>query len=114
MGKDITMRIYNSTQTSYRINAAFIRNNSRASEPRSASIHLLDSTTRAERNPSNILRKRAPPEFWNEMTELLTDIDGLPVLVRLLIKDTGRIAIRSCFQGKRYSFAGLKHPREDG
>jgi DNA-binding response OmpR family regulator len=28
-----------------------------------------------------------PPKPWSEAVELLTDIDGLPVLVRLLIKD---------------------------
>jgi len=72
------MRIHNSIQTSDRINA---------SEPRSGSIRLVSSSTRAGRDPSKVRRPRVPRKPRNEMAELLTDIDGLPVLVRLLIRD---------------------------
>jgi DNA-binding winged helix-turn-helix (wHTH) protein len=72
------MRIHNSIQASDRLNA---------SEPRSGSIHLLDSSTRAGRDQSDVRGPRVPPKSRNEMAELLTDIDGLPVLVRLLITD---------------------------
>jgi DNA-binding winged helix-turn-helix (wHTH) protein len=72
------MKIHNSIRASDRPNA---------SEPRSGSIHLLNSSTRAGRDQSNVRRPRVPPKSRNEMAELLTDIDGLPVLVRLLIRD---------------------------
>jgi DNA-binding winged helix-turn-helix (wHTH) protein len=81
------MRTHNSIQTSDRIDAAFIGTDSRTSEPRSASIHLLSSSTRAGRNPSDVRTRRITPKLRNEMAELLKDIDGLPSLVRLLIKD---------------------------
>jgi DNA-binding winged helix-turn-helix (wHTH) protein len=86
-GKVITMRTHNSIQTSDRIDAAFIGMDSRTSEPRSTSIRLPSSSTRAGRNASNVRSRRIPPKLRNEMAELLTDIDGLSVLVRLLIKD---------------------------
>jgi DNA-binding winged helix-turn-helix (wHTH) protein len=81
------MRTHNSIQTSDRIDAAFIGMDSRTSEPRSTSIRLPSSSTRAGRNASNVRSRRIPPKLRNEMAELLTDIDGLSVLVRLLIKD---------------------------
>jgi DNA-binding winged helix-turn-helix (wHTH) protein len=39
------------------------------------------------RNQSNVRSRRMPPNTRNEMVELVTDIDGLPILVRLLIED---------------------------
>jgi len=79
------MRIHNSIQTSDRINAAFTTD-SRASEPRSASVRLLSSSTSAGRVSSNV-RSRVSPKLRDERVELLTDIDGFPILVRLLIED---------------------------
>jgi DNA-binding winged helix-turn-helix (wHTH) protein len=81
------IRIHNSIQTSDRIKAAFIRTDSKTSDARLTSVHLLNSPTRAGRPPSNVRRNRVPPKLWNETAEFLTNIDGLPVLVRLLIKD---------------------------
>ena len=81
------MAIHNSIQTSNRINAAFVGTDSQTSEPRSASIHLLSPSTRAGEDPSNVRIPRASPKLQSEMAELLTDIDGLPFLVRLVIKD---------------------------
>jgi DNA-binding winged helix-turn-helix (wHTH) protein len=85
-GKGIAMRNHSSIRLSDRINAAFIGADSKASEPRSASIHLLGAPTRAGRNASTG-RRRVRQKLRSEMAELLTDIDGSPVLVRLLIKD---------------------------
>jgi DNA-binding winged helix-turn-helix (wHTH) protein len=81
------MRNHGNIRTSNRVNAAFIGTDSKASEPRSASIHLLGASTRAGRDASTVRRRRVPQKLRSEMAELLTDIDGLPVLVRLLIED---------------------------
>jgi DNA-binding winged helix-turn-helix (wHTH) protein len=81
------MRNHSSIRISDRLNAAFIGTDSKASEPRSASIHLLGASARAGRDASIVRRRRVPQKLRSEMAELLTDIDGLPVLVRLLIKD---------------------------
>jgi DNA-binding winged helix-turn-helix (wHTH) protein len=81
------MRSQSSIRTSDRINAAFIGTDSRALEPRSASIHLLSVSARAGRDASTVRKRRVPQKLRSEMAELLIDIDGLPVLVRLLIKD---------------------------
>jgi DNA-binding response OmpR family regulator len=58
----------------------------RTSERRSASIHLLRSSTRAGHR-SVVHGTRVPSTVRNEAAELLADIDGLPVLVRFLLKD---------------------------
>jgi DNA-binding winged helix-turn-helix (wHTH) protein len=79
------MRTHNSIQTSD--DAAFIGTDSRNSAPRLASIHLLSSSTRAGQNPGDVRTRRITPKCRNEMAELLTNIDGLPIVVRLLIKD---------------------------
>jgi DNA-binding winged helix-turn-helix (wHTH) protein len=71
------MRAQNSIQTSDRIDAAFIGTDSRTSEPRSASIHLLSSSTRAGRSPGDARTRRITSKLRNEITELLKDIDGL-------------------------------------
>ena len=84
--KGFAMRDHSSIRLSDRINAAFIGTDSKASEPRSASIHLLGAPTRTGRNASTGQR-RVRQKLRSEIAELLTDIDGSPVLVRLLIKD---------------------------
>jgi DNA-binding winged helix-turn-helix (wHTH) protein len=72
------MRTSNSIQTSDRVDAAFIGFDLRTSKPKSASVHLLSSSTKV---------RRITPTLRNEMAEFLKDIDGLPTLVRILIKD---------------------------
>jgi DNA-binding winged helix-turn-helix (wHTH) protein len=57
------------------------------SERRSASIHLLSPPTRAVVHRSVVRGPRVPSTQRNEAAELLTDIEGLPVLVRVLLKD---------------------------
>jgi DNA-binding winged helix-turn-helix (wHTH) protein len=86
-GKGIAMRNHSRIRTSDRIKAAFIGTDSKASEPRLASIHLLGASTRDGRDTSTVRRRRVPQKLRSEIAELLTDIDGSPVLVRLLIKD---------------------------
>jgi DNA-binding winged helix-turn-helix (wHTH) protein len=82
------MRAYN---TNYRApdpaKPAFVGADPRASEPRSASIHLLNSSTRPGQHRSAVQGTRTPPALRNEMTELLVDVDGLAVLVRFLVQD---------------------------
>jgi DNA-binding winged helix-turn-helix (wHTH) protein len=80
------MRTHNTKRdTPDRIESAFIRIDSRPAARKSASIHLL--------NPSNSLgqhrsarRARGPSTLQNETAELLADIEGLPILVRLLVQ----------------------------
>jgi len=81
------MKAHSGGHTADRIDAALIGTDSRISAPRSASIHLLSSSTQAGRERSNVRGRRVPQQLRHEMAELLTDIDGLPVLVRLRIKD---------------------------
>jgi DNA-binding winged helix-turn-helix (wHTH) protein len=69
------------------MDTALVGANSRTSVPRSASIHLLNSPARA-RQPWGFVRgTQTPPALRNETAELLADIDGLPILVRFLVKD---------------------------
>jgi DNA-binding response OmpR family regulator len=81
------MRAHNSSHTPDRIDSAFVDAESRTSEPRSVSIHLLNSSDRPDEHRSAVPSKPASPTMQNEMAELLADIDSLPILVRFLIKD---------------------------
>jgi DNA-binding winged helix-turn-helix (wHTH) protein len=82
------MRTHNSSRDApRRIDSAFVGVDSKPSEPRSASIHLLNPSTTPRKHRSVVRSTRMPPTSRNEMAELLADIDGLPVLVRLLFKD---------------------------
>jgi DNA-binding winged helix-turn-helix (wHTH) protein len=78
---------HNSTRGFGRVDTAYTGIDSDTSELRSASIHLLSPSTRAGRDQSNVRNRQMSPKPWMEMAELHTDIDGLPVLVRFLIKD---------------------------
>jgi DNA-binding winged helix-turn-helix (wHTH) protein len=81
------MRAHNSSRgTSNPINSAFAGADQTASKPRSASIHLLDTSTRPGARRST-LSTRTPPTLPNERAELLADVGGLPILVRFLVKD---------------------------
>jgi DNA-binding winged helix-turn-helix (wHTH) protein len=82
------MRAYNTNRhTRDRAEAAFVGADSRTAEPGSASIHLLNSSTRAGQHRGPVRSTRVPPTLRTEMAELLVDVDGLPVLVRFLVKD---------------------------
>jgi DNA-binding response OmpR family regulator len=69
-----------------RIESAFVCVDDVPSQPRSASIHLLNPST-GRREHRSVPRPRRSPTSQNETAELLTEIDGLPVLVRFLVKD---------------------------
>jgi DNA-binding winged helix-turn-helix (wHTH) protein len=82
------MRAYNTNRrTPDRAESAFVGTDSKTSEPRLASVHLLNSATGPGQPRSAVRSSRMPPTLRNEMAELLVDVDGLPVLVRLLVTD---------------------------
>jgi DNA-binding winged helix-turn-helix (wHTH) protein len=88
-GKGVKMRVHDNIHRSGRFDAALAGSDSIAGETRSASIHSLDSSTRAGPHQRHIRTRRAPPKLWNEVAERLTYIDGRPILVRFfLIEDT--------------------------
>jgi DNA-binding winged helix-turn-helix (wHTH) protein len=76
-----------SCRTHHRIDTAFVSADSKPSEPRAASIHLLNPSTTPGKHRSVVSSTGMAPTSRNEMAELLADIDGIPVLVRLLFKD---------------------------
>jgi DNA-binding winged helix-turn-helix (wHTH) protein len=81
------MRAYNTNRrTSDRAQLAFVGADAKTSEPRSASIHLLNSATRPSLH-RNAVRTPMLPALRGEMAEFLVDVDGLPILVRFLLKD---------------------------
>jgi DNA-binding winged helix-turn-helix (wHTH) protein len=82
------MRIHNSSSRRQdRMDSVFVGADSGTSEPRSASIRLLSSSTKAGQHQRVVRSTRVPPTLANKMAELTADIDGVPVLVRLLFKD---------------------------
>jgi DNA-binding response OmpR family regulator len=79
MDKAIAMRTPDTCRaTPHRIDTAFA-----GVDSRSASMRLLNSSTRLGENRS----ARMPPALQNEMVELLADIDGLTIMVRFLVRD---------------------------
>jgi DNA-binding winged helix-turn-helix (wHTH) protein len=80
------MRTRSSSQTPTRMDPVFVGAGSTPSASRSASIRSQDSSTRLEEHRC-ARRTRMPPALQNEMAQLFTEIDGLPILVRLLVKD---------------------------
>jgi DNA-binding winged helix-turn-helix (wHTH) protein len=68
-----------------RTESGFAGTDSRAAEPRS--VHLLNSSARPGQHRSFARRTRIPATLRNGTAEFLTDIDGLPVLFRILVKD---------------------------
>jgi DNA-binding winged helix-turn-helix (wHTH) protein len=76
-----------SRDTAYRTNSEFTRADLTISESRSASIHLLNSSARSGEHWGTIWSTRMPEGFGNETAERLIDIDGLPILVRFVVKD---------------------------
>jgi len=82
------MRVYDANRdTPGRSDPAFIGADSTISESRSASIHLLNPSTRSGGHRSAVRSTRMPPTLQSETAELLADIDGLPILVRFLFKE---------------------------
>src|SRR3977135_504651 len=82
------MRTYDTSPgAGSRIETAFVGASSGMSESRSASIHVLKSPTRAGQYQGSARSAQTLPALRNEMAELVADIDGLPVLVRLFVND---------------------------
>ena len=80
------MRTHNtSRQTRDRMESALLHTDSRTPELRP--IQLLNSSARPGQRRSSVRRTREPPMLPNGRAELLADIEGLPVLVRLLVRD---------------------------
>ncbi|MEH2483309.1 DNA-binding winged helix-turn-helix (wHTH) protein [Nitrobacteraceae bacterium AZCC 2146] len=82
------MRIHNSSRgTLDRMDPAFVGADSRTSVPRSASTHLLNSSSRPGQHRRLVRSTQKPPTLRNETAELLANLDGLPLLLRFLVKD---------------------------
>jgi DNA-binding winged helix-turn-helix (wHTH) protein len=80
------MRSHSSTRViPDRTASAFVGPASITAEPRSA--YLLNSSTRSRQDRSSVRRIQPPATLRDGIAEILTDIDGLPVLFRILVKD---------------------------
>jgi DNA-binding winged helix-turn-helix (wHTH) protein len=77
------MRAYNTNRRiPDRVESAFVGTDPKR---RSASIHLLNSATRTGQHQSAVRSTRVAPTLRKETAELLVEVDGSPVLVRLLV-----------------------------
>jgi DNA-binding winged helix-turn-helix (wHTH) protein len=76
-----------SRDTPHRTNPAFIGADATIPQPRSASIHLLNPSTRSGGHRNVARSTRLQPNSQNEMAELLADVDGLPILVRFRVQN---------------------------
>ena len=77
---------YNSNRkTLDRTEPAFVGTDSRIAESRS--IHFMNSSTRPGQHRSFVRRAQKPATLRNGRTELMADIDGLPVLFRILVEN---------------------------
>jgi DNA-binding response OmpR family regulator len=86
--KELVMRTQNTSPGAHaRIEPALVGAGPATSLPRSASIHVLKSATKAGQRLVFVPSAQRPPTLRNEMVELVADIDGLPVLVRLLVNE---------------------------
>ncbi len=70
-----------------RMNSALHGADSKTVEQKSASIHLLTPTRPGQHHRSAVQGTPMPPALQDEATELLANIDGLPILVRFRIND---------------------------
>ena len=78
------MKSHNSNRNTLdRTEAAFVGTNDRPTEPRS--IHLRNSSTRPGQGRSFVRHTRMPETLG--MAVFLADVDGLPVLFRVLVKN---------------------------
>jgi DNA-binding winged helix-turn-helix (wHTH) protein len=79
------MRTQSSRHTRDRRESAFLHTDTKTPEMRP--IQLLNSSSRVGQHRSSVRRTREPPMLPNGKVELLADIEGLPVLVRLLVQN---------------------------
>jgi DNA-binding winged helix-turn-helix (wHTH) protein len=68
-------------------NSVFVGAASRTSEPNSASIHLLNSTSTLGQHRGPVRGTQMPPTLRDQMADFLVDVEDLPVGIRLLIKE---------------------------
>jgi hypothetical protein len=79
------MRSYNSNrELPARMEPAFASTDPRISDPRAT--YLRNSTTRPGQDRRVVGRTRMPATWQNGLAELPAEIDGLPVLFRILVK----------------------------
>jgi hypothetical protein len=92
------MRSHNNTRViPDRTESAFVGSDSITAEPRST--YLLHSSTRPAHRPRFGRRMQMPATLRDGIAEVLADIDGLPVLFRILVKDAPA-QIQSDFDSK--------------
>jgi DNA-binding winged helix-turn-helix (wHTH) protein len=92
------MRSQNNTRAiPDRTASAFVGSNSRPAQPRSA--YSLNSSTRPGQQRNFVRRVQMPATMRDGIAEILVDIDGLPVLFRILVKDAPP-QIQSDFESK--------------
>ncbi|MDB5576730.1 MAG: DNA-binding response regulator [Bradyrhizobium sp.] len=80
-------------------NSVFIGAASRASEAKSASIHLLNSPTKPGQHRGSVRGTQIPPTLQTQMADFLADVEGLPAGVRLLVKEL-LVEMQSSFVSK--------------
>jgi len=89
--RDDAMRAHNTNRHAHaRMESVFAGAHSKASGPRS--MRLIHSSTDPYRTFGR--RTQEPPMLENEIAEIQTEIDGLPIVVRLVLRD-GRAENRS-------------------
>jgi DNA-binding response OmpR family regulator len=70
-----------------RMGSALVAARSGPSGPRSASVHMLEPSTRRGQHRGLVQNTQTPSGLRNQMAEFLVDVEGLPVAVRILVKE---------------------------
>ena len=70
-----------------RMGSALVAARSGPSVPRSASVHVLEPSTRPGQHRGLVQNAQTPSGLRNQMAEFLIDVEGLPVAVRILVKE---------------------------
>jgi DNA-binding winged helix-turn-helix (wHTH) protein len=97
------MRSHNSIRVTHdRMDSAFVDPDRRTTEQRST--YLLNSSTKQHRN--FVRRTQMPATLRDGIAEILTDIDGLPVLLRIFVKDAPA-QIQSDFESEEVDIHSL-------
>jgi DNA-binding winged helix-turn-helix (wHTH) protein len=67
--------------------STLIATRSGPSGPRSASVHMLDPSTRHGQQRGLVQNMQTPSGLRNQMADFLVDLEGLPDAVRILVKE---------------------------
>lgn len=70
-----------------RMGSALVAARSGRSVPRSASVHVLEPSSRPGQRRGLVQNAQTPSGLRNQMAEFLIDVEGLPVAVRILVKE---------------------------